>query len=276
MPTIPLRHGPVYYELEGPGDGPLVVLVHGLATPSYIWDPTFPVLVEAGYRALRFDLYGRGRSAKPRLRYTLELFVAQLQELLAALELDGPLRVIGLSMGGAIATTFTAGQTHEVVALGLVSPAGLAQRLPLKAHLARLPGFGDFLFALIGHQVLRRGIHQNFYRPERFPDFAAKFTPQLKDRGYLPAILSTIRHTNLFGLSEQYAAVGRLGLPVLLIWGRADTIVPFANSARVQELIPQCALLAVAEAGHVAHYERPEVVHPRLLEFLAQTKKSVP
>ena len=73
-----LSQGYVHYELGGPVGGEKVVLVHGLSVPYYIWDPTFDALTEAGFRVLRYDLYGRGFSDRPKLRYDADLFDEQL------------------------------------------------------------------------------------------------------------------------------------------------------------------------------------------------------
>ncbi len=72
---IQLSQGMVHYELGGEPNRPLVVLVHGFSTPSYIWEPTFQALIQAGFQVLRFDLYGRGYSDRPDTDYDLELFV---------------------------------------------------------------------------------------------------------------------------------------------------------------------------------------------------------
>ena len=57
---VKLDHGWVHYEILGPLDGSLVLLVHGFSVPCYIWDPIIHALTSAGFRVLRFDLYGRG------------------------------------------------------------------------------------------------------------------------------------------------------------------------------------------------------------------------
>ncbi len=268
MSSLRLSAGEVYYELSGPEQGPQVVLVHGLATPSFIWDSTVPALVAAGFRVLRFDLYGRGRTSKPRIRYDLQLFLGQLRELLAALQISRPIRLVGLSMGGAIATAFTAEGSHEIASLSLISPAGLSQKIPLKLRLVQLPRFGDALFRLIGKSALVGGLRRNFHKPARYAGFRQKFLRQTADRGFLPAILSTLRHTNLFDLGDAYRTVGAQQMPVQLIWGVEDQIVPFANSERMQALIPRLELFPVPEAGHIAHYECPDIVNPRLVRFL--------
>src|SRR5256885_1393360 len=59
---VKLSKGVVHYELAGPETGRSIVLVHGFSVPYYLWDGTFETLVKAGYRVLRYDLYGRGLS----------------------------------------------------------------------------------------------------------------------------------------------------------------------------------------------------------------------
>ncbi|MBC7260381.1 MAG: alpha/beta fold hydrolase, partial [Chloroflexi bacterium] len=123
---VRLPDGVVHYELAGPPDGQPVVLIHGFSVPYYIWDPTFPALAEAGFRTLRYDLYGRGFSDRPETEYTLDLFVRQLLNLLQALGMERPVDVVGLSMGGPIAVSFTDRYPEHVRKLVLIDPAGLS------------------------------------------------------------------------------------------------------------------------------------------------------
>ncbi len=68
-----------------------------------------------------------------------------------------------------------------------------------------------------------------------------------------------------------YARVGRLDLPVALIWGREDKTVPYALSERVRKAIPQAQFHTIERAGHLPHMERADVVNPLLLEFLRRS-----
>jgi len=99
---VELPNGVVHYEFGGPVDGEMVVLVHGFSVPAYIWDPTFESLTSAGYRVLRFDLYGRGHSDRPDATYTIGFFANQLNQLTRALSVDTPFNLLGLSMGGPV------------------------------------------------------------------------------------------------------------------------------------------------------------------------------
>ena len=72
---VRLPDGMVHYELAGPDSGVTVVLVHGFSVPFYIWDSTAARLHDAGFRVLRYDLYGRGYSDRPHTPYDTALFV---------------------------------------------------------------------------------------------------------------------------------------------------------------------------------------------------------
>ena len=87
--------GMVHYELAGPANGRTVVLVHGFSVPYYLWDPTFKAMVDAGFRVLRYDLFGRGLSDRPAAVYNSDLFDGQLIELLQALGITGRIDLMG-------------------------------------------------------------------------------------------------------------------------------------------------------------------------------------
>ncbi len=103
---ISLPDGVTHYALDGPQDGPLVVLVDGFSIPMFSWERNVPALTAAGFRVLTFDLYGRGYSDRPDGPYNLDLFVRQIDELLTALKIDRPVDLVGLSMGGYITAGF--------------------------------------------------------------------------------------------------------------------------------------------------------------------------
>jgi pimeloyl-ACP methyl ester carboxylesterase len=268
---IELSDGIVHYELTGPEAAPTVVFVCGLSTPYFIWDLTVPALTAAGYRTLRYDLYGRGFSDRPTaVRYDAELFDRQLLELSERLKLRMPLTLAGVSMGGAISVIFAERHPERVNGLILVDPAGFPLPLPWTAKLAKLPGLGEYLMRLLGDRTIRSAMGSNFYDQSLLPGFARKFEVQLPYLGFQQAQLSTLRNMPLQALEPSYRAVGASKVPVLLIWGRADSVVPFETSAKVKAAIPQAELLAVERAAHTPNYERPELVNPAIVEFLGR------
>ena len=84
---IQLSRGITHYEISGPEDAQTVILVHGFSVPAYIWEPTFQMLSQAGYRVLRYDLYGRGYSDRPDTTYNSQLFGKQLSDLIEQLQI---------------------------------------------------------------------------------------------------------------------------------------------------------------------------------------------
>src|SRR5512133_3196950 len=105
---IQLSDGFTHYELSNPAAEHTVVLAHGFSAPYFIYNPTFEFLTQAGFRVLRYNLFGRGFSDRPDTHYSLDLFVRQLSDLLAALRCTRPVSLVGLSTGGPITATFTA------------------------------------------------------------------------------------------------------------------------------------------------------------------------
>jgi pimeloyl-ACP methyl ester carboxylesterase len=260
---VELTFGQVHYELAGPDDGPLVVLVHGFSVPSFIWGPTFEALVSQGFRVLRYDLYGRGYSDRPDVTYDRTLYVEQLRELLGAIGVEIPVDLVGLSMGGPVVASFTSAYPESVARLVLVDPfVG-----PVDAGVLIVPGLGDYLAVVFIARTLPKRLAGDFFDPEKVPDWEGRFREQMRYQGFRRALLRSLREFMTEDFSSLYAEVGNLGKPTLLVWGRHDRTVPFAHSDRVAHLLG-AKLLVVEESGHTPHLERPEVFEPELMGFL--------
>lgn len=265
---VRLSDGYTHYEIGGPENGQPVVLVHGFSVPYFIWDPTFSFLTDSGVQVLRYDLFGRGYSDRPRARYDIDTFCQQLEELLDTLGF-AHINLLGLSMGGPITATFTARHPERIRRLVLVDPAGVRPvtfgRI-LKA--ATTPGFGELAIGLFGRKQLAKGVQSDFYDPEHFKAFTKRYMVQMKYKGFLRAILATMRNGMLGNFIETYRQVGTQKIPVLLCWGLDDKTVPFSHSDDLRAAIPQAKFHAFEKCGHIPHYEKPEEFNPILLEFL--------
>jgi pimeloyl-ACP methyl ester carboxylesterase len=265
---IKLPLGIVHYDLAGPQDAATIVLVHGFSVPDYIWDPTFAALTQAGFRVLRYDLYGRGFSDRPVGNYNLDLFDTQLEELLTTLNIHNPVDLVGLSMGGPIAARFAylyPGQVRSLIFIDPeVAPVSTRMIFPLN-----IPIVGEYLMMVYVAPVeLPKTQPDDFYRPERYPDWEAKYRVQEQYKGFRQAILSTIRAQPTMDSMAEYAAVGRQNLPALLIWGREDRTISSTDMKQLVKLIPGIDFEIIEEAGHIPQYERPEIVNPLLIKFL--------
>ena len=269
---VRLSQGLVNYEMTGPEAGPVVVLISGTTTPFFIWDKHFPILAESGFRVIRFDHYGKGFSDRPDGRYDRRFYDRMLLELLDSLGVRAPVHLIGLSLGGAIAMVFADRHAGRVRSISLIAPTGFPIREPFAHKLSKIPVIGDVIMAAAGDRALLKGIRKTFMQPDRFPEFVEKFRPQLAYRGYHRVLLATLRHMRMHHMGEVYERVGKLKKPMLLIWGRNDHVLPFANSGRVVGAIPHIKFHPVPGAGHNLVYEHPETVHPILTDFLHQAE----
>jgi len=267
---VPLSRGITHYEVDGPADGPPVVLIPGLSVPLYCWDPTVPALAQAGLRAIRYDLYGRGLSDRPEASaYDLALYDAQLSELIDRLAPGRPVDLVGLSMGGIVAAEFTRRHPERVRRVVLIDPAGVGADIPVMAQVALWPGLGEYVMRVGGGRQLLPA-KKNLLHPERFPDFDRRFLDTARFEGSRRAVLESLRHMPLDGYEDGFRAFGALGKPTLLVWGKGDSRIPFAASDRVRALVHPAGFLPVEDAGHLAHYERPEVVNPAVTAFLTR------
>ncbi|MBL3574846.1 alpha/beta hydrolase [Rhodovulum sulfidophilum] len=246
-----LPRGRTHLVWEGPAEGPVLVLLHGLTIGSHMLDRLAGGLAYSGYRVLRYDLYGRGFSDRPRGPQDRAFFLSQLEALLEARGVGGELTLVGYSMGGAILTAFAAAHPGRVRQLVLLAPAGLGQTPPRLADLAvRLPGVGDWLMAVIGAVVLRR-MARAADRAYGLPGtLNAAQGAETRYRGFLPAVLLSMRHMLAEDLSGAHRRLAEAGVPVLAIWGGQDEVIAAGARAGLAAINPAARQLLLPEAGH--------------------------
>ena len=262
---IELSEGTVHYRLEGPANGPLIVLVHGLTTPSFVFDAIVPPLNAKGFRTLRYDLFGRGFSDRPRGDYDETRYLRQLLELLEGLGLETPATFIGYSMGGAIATSLAAHHPDHVKRLVLVAPGGLGHDLgPFMEFCTKSKGLGDWLMHTAGGLVLRRAVDAAS-GPVAVHDFDEQVKEETFLRGYMHAVLSSIRAYLEVDQDSQHQAIARSDIPVLAIWGAQDPVIPIEASDRLAALNPSARQVIIEDADHDLPHRFPkEMLKPLL------------
>ncbi len=265
---IQLSKGMVHYELSGPENGQTVIMVHGFTTPYFVWDYNVRELLNAGFRVLRYDHYGRGFSDRPDVRYDRALYDELLTELVQKLSIKTPVHLVGLSMGGAICVIFADRHPEMVATVSLISPAGFPINEPFVIKLAQAPVIGDYIMAALGDRFVLLGIKKAFVYPDKLPEYEDKFKIQMKYKGFNQSLLSTMRYMNMDQLGDAYERLGKQNKPVLLIWGDKDQILPFSNSENIKAAISHVEFHAIENAGHNVNYENPEIVNPILVTFL--------
>ena len=266
---IQLADGITHYELGGNEPNAVVVLIHGFSVPYFIYDPTFKFLTESGFRVVRYDLFGRGFSDRPAARYDIDLFVNQLAGLLDALRVTRPVNLIGLSLGGIIASTLAVHQPERVNKLVLIDPAGARPiSLSLVHKVATLPFVAETILGLVGSEALIKSASKDFFDPALVDHFMSRYKVQWEYKGFRRAILSTIRDGMLGSFINTYQALGKMDKRVMLLWGRNDMTVPFEHSFDLRAAMPNVEFHTFENCGHIPHYERADQVNPLLLEFL--------
>ncbi len=265
-----LPDGVIHYELGGPKDGKPVVLVHGFSVPCFIFDPLFYFLTRSGFRVLRYDLFGRGYSDKPKIRYDSHLFVKQLKGLLDALNMTD-ITLLGLSMGGPVTASFIATHPRYVLKHVLIDPSGAKNvELPTQLKIVRLPIIGELMVALFGSKNMIKGIAADVFDPDLVAMFQEKYKNQMQFKGFKRAILSTMRNGMLNSFVETYKKVGALKKPTLIFWGKDDVTTPFEDHPLILQALPHAEFHPIEDCGHIPHYEKPEIFNPILLEFLSR------
>lgn len=262
---VRLSKGYTHYESAGTKSGPTVLFIHGFSVPYYMWDHNFKVLAQAGLRVIRYDLYGRGLSDRPKAIYNQELFVNQIRELLDALAITEPIHIIATSMGGAIAAAFTATYPDRVDQIVLIDP--LFEKWQI--GLLRVPLIGEWLMKNSFLPAAPQQQLKDFFQPEKFQYWTDLFKEQMQFDGFGAALLSTLRHFISKDPTPNYEAIARYQKPVLLLWGTADQTTPPSGAKKLHQVMhPEFHW--IDQAGHLPHYEQPEIVNSHLLSFLTK------
>lgn len=268
---VELSRGLTYYEWRGPSRGPIVVCVHGLTVPSYVWTPLAVALTGLGMKVLTYDLYGRGLSDRPAGRQGRAFFVGQLEELLTKLEVTQGVTLIGYSMGGAIATAFAQDHPERVDRLVLVAPAGLGQRVNgFLTFCTRVPILGDGLIRVFGDIVHRRSVDRQLPQNPELPDYTTRVAGEMSHRGTLPAVLSSLRNMVHGDMAPVHRALGETSLPVLAIWGEADRLIPLTSLGRLAQINRNARQVEVAGATHALPYTHPAEIMAAMMDVLRE------
>jgi pimeloyl-ACP methyl ester carboxylesterase len=265
---VELTGGLTHYDVAGPETGPVVILVHGFSVPYYIWDTSFAALTDAGFRVIRYDLFGRGYSDRPDTDYNGELFERQIVDLIDALEIDEPVDVIGLSMGGAVTMRFAANNPELVRKIVLVDPSHKASQKPKWPQ-----AIGSYLLALTYMPHAAEGQMTDFVYPENYPTWVDQYRVQMTYEGFRRAIVSTIYHFGTEDHLANYRKVQESGLPVKLIWGVEDQTLDISGADTVRAVL-DVDYTRVEDAGHLPHIEKAEITNSAIVEFLSDVFES--
>lgn len=268
--------------LELEGDGPPLLLLHGYCDSADTWRQSLALLARPGQRAIAVDLPGFGEAEPLSPGPILPQYDGFAAE---ALRYAGgrprrPVVVVGNSLGGCIALRLAERHRAGLDGVLAVAPAGLAMNRLL--HLVqRDPGLRSLLAlpAPVPAVVLRAAVARlylalAFPRPAEIrPELVSAFTYHLRRRDRVASYVE-IAHRLLPELRAPFA-LGRIEVPVLLLWGDRDRVAYHHGAQRVLDAVPGSRLELWPGIGHCPQVEAPERFTELLLEFIERPLAAV-
>jgi pimeloyl-ACP methyl ester carboxylesterase len=260
------------------GQGPALLLIHGIGDTSRSWQPLMPELGRS-YTVVAPDLLGHGDSDKPRADYSVAAYANGMRDLLDVLGIDR-VTVVGHSLGGGVAAQFayqypqrcerivlvaSGGAGREVTPFLRMAAAPLAELAlpPLHWPISRFFGsLGLEFLRRIGHD-LGRDATELLRVFDGLPDGSARgaFTRTLRSvvdwRGQVVTMMD-----------RSYLVAG---VPMLLVWGTHDAVIPVEHAVRAHAAMPGSRLELFDEAGHFPHHVDPERFLTLLRTFIDDT-----
>ena len=264
------------------GQGPVVVLVHGMAGSSDTWRYVMPALARH-FTVVAPDLLGHGRSAKPRAEYSVSAHANLLRDLLASLGYERA-TLVGQSLGGGVVMQLAYQFPDRCERLVLVSSGGLGREVsPLLRGLA-VPGV-EQIFPLFCSPTLRDAgqrlatwLGATALRTTPVVEEIWRSYASLADDDTRRAFFCTLRAV-IDPSGQAVSATDRLYLaahiPTLIVWGARDTLIPARHAHAAHEAIPGSQLAIFEDAGHFPHCEAPERFVETLVEFIATTEPAI-
>ena len=257
MPFAQGQGARIHYEIEGPEDGPVLLLSNSLGTDLGMWSPQMPSLA-ARYRVLRYDSRGHGRSEAPEGPYTIDMLG---QDAVAVLDAAGVERALfcGLSKGGMVGQWLGVNAPDRVGRLVLANTAafiGAPEVWNQRIETVRAQGM-----AAIVPGVIDRWFTKPFQ--ERAPDSVARIRDMLlatDPEGYA-ACCAAVRDM------DQRQAISAIRVPTLVIAGRHDLATSPEQGRLIADTVPGARFLEL-DAAHLSNIEAEAAFTHALLDFL--------
>lgn len=274
---VNLSRGNIYFQWHIPEvSEPLkgtIVLVHGFSTPSFVWGGLLDNFLNAGYKVLVYDHYGRGYSERPKIQYDKELYLETLRELVVSQDIQESVHLVGYSMGGPIVGLYADQYPESTKSTTLIAPAGFSTSIPNMKSWTTMPLIGDWFWRVFSDRLYGIGSMsetQSSSDPLSINEnqFLPLFQKQLQFRGFNESLLSTIRHFNLFDVREMYLSLSNKKIPMLALWGKKDGVVPYTGSKEYKSIFPEGNFISLEEGTHDITYRQPTIVGQEIIKFI--------
>jgi pimeloyl-ACP methyl ester carboxylesterase len=278
MQTIELHGHRVAFRRVG--SGPVVLLIHGIAGTSALWDTLIPALARTR-TVVAPDLPGHGQSGSSAGDYSVGALAATARDLLLALGEDRA-TVVGHSLGGGVAMQFSYLFPEFAERLVLISSGGLGRTVNPVLRSAALPG-AELVTRGLGLGVRSAGAlarrlplvpHPSGVLAELERSVAALADPET--RAAFHATLRAVvgpQGQRVFAGDRLYLAET---MPTLIVWGADDRIIPVGHGRRAHDAMPGSRLVVLENVGHFAPLDAPEALETIITEFIDQTAPAEP
>ena len=264
----------VHLRDEGPRDDPVpLVLLHGTSASLHTWDGWATDLKDTR-RVIRFDLPAFGLTGPDSQNdYSLEAYVRLVERVVNAMGIQNFV-LVGNSLGGQVAWATAAALPHRVRQLVLVDASGyppVPQSIPIGFRIVRIPGLRWLAEVVLPRGVIQASLRNVYGDP-------AKVTPALVDRYYELTLRQGNRQALAYrfdqmqkaDVSKGLAAIRKLKLPTLILWGGKDRLIPVENGRKFAADIAGSQLVVFDDLGHVPQEEDPQRTVQALRKFLVK------
>lgn len=276
-PRVISLHGhDVTYRMAG--NGPVVVLIHGLAGSSTTWKTVMPLLAKR-FTVVAPDLMGHGGSAKPRGDYSLGAYASGVRDLMVALGIDRA-TIVGHSLGGGVAMQLAYQFPERCERLVLVASGGLGREVSLFLRAVSLPG-SEYIIPVVlnarfrsiaervGSLLGRAG-----WRPDSTQAEMWRSYTNLTEHKGQQAFVHTVRSV-IDVAGQRVDASDRLylaaSMPTLIVWGDQDRIIPVGHAGTTHQAIPNSRLEILHGVGHLLPFTHGERFVELLVDFIDST-----
>jgi pimeloyl-ACP methyl ester carboxylesterase len=261
------------------GEGPAVLLLHGMACDHTTWLPIIDRLAER-HTVIAPDLLGHGQSDKPRADYSVGGYANGMRDLLTVLGIDR-VTVVGHSLGGGVAMQFAYQFPERTERLALVAPGGLGAEVTPFIRAVTLPGFHAAM-GVITLPGVRHLVGGAMRRLNRFDhpvvrDLAeiAEIIEHLKDPRERRALAHVVRAcVDVRGqiitmVDRAYLAQE---MPMCVIWGGDDLVIPTKHAQLIARHAPGARVHVLPGVGHFPHKDAAEATADLIHRFVVETK----
>lgn len=256
------------------GSGDPVLLLHGFGASSYSWRYLIEPLARH-YRVITLDLKGFGESPKPRDNaYSVYEQARLVRNFILANDLK-QVHIVGHSFGGGVAlvASIYLSVSHPGLqkSLVLIDSVAYPQTLPGFIKILATPVLGPLLVYGLPDTFQVKDLLQKVYFDDALipQDAIDHYAADLGKPGAKYALLATAQQILPPDLPQLANNYNYLTVPTLIVWGKEDAIIPLVIGKRLHDNLPNAKLVVLDEVGHAVQEEKPSLLLPYLLHFLA-------